>query len=1015
MKGKWTSKKLIKLYVPIMSVIAAIMIALFIATLVFAADDGKNSIISNFLFGIGGSELSQDTLTAGSELCEEIGRDGTVLLKNSGEKGNKALPLSDSESAKVNVFGWAAYDWMTSTFGSGFSNTELEKLKLFPALEKAGIEYNIELYNMYKDFYTGSIGTQWSKSDWNEYRGDVAVGSTKKFILHEPGASYYTDSVINAAKAFSSVALVVIGRTGGEAADLRLYQEKQIQSNGSSSTVRDDSRTYLQLSVEEEQMIDAAARACEKVIVVLNVSNTMELGFIDDERIDAALLSGLTGMNGVNGVIDILRGKDRDGNVVSPSGRTADTYAYDINSAPSSVNSGYGGALKYTGLATSGSYTKGYYDAYIDYHEGIYVGYRYYETAAEEEYINYDETVQYPFGYGLSYTDFEYSIDKLVINGEQTEIADSLALGGNDKIELFVNVKNVGDVAGREVVQLYYTAPYISGGIEKSHVVLGDFAKTEVIEPSETKQVKLEITAQSMASYDCYDRNTNSHTGYELDEGEYVLRLMKNSHVPAIMTDGGASTVKFKLDAKVNYDTDEKTGNPVVNRFTGNDTIDGYPIDGSLEIVPVTYLSRANFAGTFPKAKIVRGINKDAETLAKAQTPSAAQLEKTGYADITEEPLTANDQGFTLEDMADADGYDDEFWATLIGQITKTELFENIRNGFFNTVKMESIGKDSFVDLDGPLGLNTRVMSNTSCRFISYPGETLLAQTFDTTLAYRMGLSVGREARDSDSGIRGWYGPAANIHRNPYCGRNGEYYSEDALLSGRFAAEAVRGAKNNGLYCYVKHFAANDSETLREGLFTFMSEQTFREIYLKPYEITVKDGGGNALMTSMNRIGAVWAGASRALCTDILRGEWEFNGTLVTDWVDTGKGGYMPVYKGIWAGNDIWLNNPISQSLFDNKEYNNHAVFITLAQKVAHDTLWTLVDTQQVSAAYDPSNDRALGGGGSSGGSRAWVWIVVAAEAAFAVPIGVFAWLIVKRRKEERSQDEQVKTYGGST
>ena len=222
------------------------------------------------------------------------------------------------------------------------------------------------------------------------------------------------------------------------------------------------------------------------------------------------------------------------------------------------------------------------------------------------------------------------------------------------------------------------------------------------------------------------------------------------------MTDGGASTVKFKLDAKVNYDTDEKTGNPVVNRFTGNDTIDGYPIDGSLEIVPVTYLSRANFAGTFPKAKIVRGINKDAETLAKAQTPSAAQLEKTGYADITEEPLTANDQGFTLEDMADADGYDDEFWATLIGQITKTELFENIRNGFFNTVKMESIGKDSFVDLDGPLGLNTRVMSNTSCRFISYPGETLLAQTFDTTLAYRMGLSVGREARDSDSGIRGW-------------------------------------------------------------------------------------------------------------------------------------------------------------------------------------------------------------------------------------------------------------------
>ena len=971
----------------LMTVVAFLMVAIIVLSVIFA------DTISLFLYGAGSSSVNAQTLSDGEELCEDITLEGTVLLKNNG--GN-SLPLNKDEIKKVNVFGWAAYDWMTSTFGSGFSNTALEKVKLFPALEEAGIEYNTTLYNMYKDFYSASsIGSRnWGKDDWNEYRGDVDVGTTKKFILHEPGAEYYTDEVINEAKEFSSVALVVIGRTSGEAADLRFEQEKQIQVNGSNSTTIDNTRSYLELSAEEEEMIAAAKKACDKVIVILNTCNTMELGFLDDEGIDAALLVGLTGLTGVNAVIDLLRGADEDGNPVSPSGRTADTYAYDIMSAPSSVNSGYGGAVKYTGLATSNVYRKGYYDAYVDYHEGIYVGYRYYETAAVEGYIDYDETVQYPFGYGLSYTSFEWGVEAVLVNGRPQNLNAETTLGKNDKLEIYVNVTNTGSVPGKEVVQLYYTAPYTPGEIEKAAVVLGDFAKTEVIQPGETKQVKLEITTQSMASYDAYDANGNGHTGYELDGGEYYLRLMKNSHEAANMAEGENSLLTYQIpDMGYNYDTDETTGNTVENRFTGENTIDGYPIDGSKETVPVKYVSRADFEGTFPKEKIIRSRSEEAYAIASAQAPTTEQLAATGYGNVTM-PLTSNVKNFIIDDLMDAEGYDDAIFDILISQMSTAELFELIRDGYFKTDAIDSIDKPIFLDLDGPLGLNTRVTSNTTCEFISYPSETLLAQTFNTDLAYAMGLSVAKEAKESDLGIRGWYGPAANIHRNPYSGRNAEYYSEDPILSGKFCAETVRGAKNGGLYCYIKHFVANDSESLREGLFTFMTEQTFREIYLKPFEIAVKEGGANALMTSMNRIGAVWTGASRALCTDVLEGEWGFRGGLVTDWVDTGHADYMPAYKGIWAGNNTWLNNTDAQKMFNDSQYNNDPVFVTLAQESAHDVLWMIADTAQVNAEYDPAADNSLSSGGFTY-NRTWVIYVAIVEVILLI---AFIGLARKRR-----------------
>lgn len=987
--------------------LALIMVAVTVAASIFADS------ISLWLYGIGSLAPDQKTLSAGQSLGEDIVQDGTILLKNSeGDDGKMALPLSEEEISKVNVFGWAGYDWMTSTFGSGFSNTNLEKIKLFPALEEAGIEYNTTLFNMYQKFYS-EIVRQWGL-ELQEYRGDIDVGPTKKNILHEPGAAYYTDEIINQAKNFSDVALVVIGRTGGEGADLPNYQVKQVQSDGSRQTVTDYSRHYLELSVEEEEMIAAAKKACDKVIVIFNNSNIMECGFLEDDEIDAALYVGLTGLTGVRSVIDLLKGEkevtDENGNTeivqISPSGRTVDTYAYDITTSPSYVNAGYRGATKYQGLDPTNSYRKGYYDAYIDYHEGIYVGYRYYETAAEEGYIDYDTTVQYPFGYGLSYTNFEWSVVQMTL-GENKEVNyGNIQLGMNDHITMFVNVKNIGDHAGKDTVQLYYTAPYTEGEIEKSSVVLGSFAKTPLLQPGEEALIKLEMSVQSMSSYDYSDANNNGHSGYELDGGKYYLKLMNNSHELGNIADGS------RLDAVIEcsvpeegyqYTTDEETGNTVENRFTGEDTIDNADLDGSEETVPVTYMTRSDFEGTFPKEKILRERSAEAYAVAMADAPTQEQLERTGD-DNLEMPTFAADNGLIIDDLMQTEGFNDPMWDLVVEQITTPELFELVRDGFHKTEAIESIGKPQYLVLDGPAGLNTRVTSSQSCSFVAYPNEALIAQTWDIDLSYALGLSIGSEARDSGLGIRGWFGPAANIHRNPFCGRNGEYYSEDAYLSGMMAAYTIKGAKNMGLYSYLKHFAVNDSESLREGLYTFLTEQTLREVYLRPFEIAVKEGGANGMMTAMNRLGRVWSGASRALCTDILRNEWGFKGVLVTDWVDSGSG-YMPEYKGLWAGNDTWDNNPEADNLFNDAEYMNNAEFITFAQRAAKNMLWATIETEKARLEFDP--DAPIGNFAEGFTyNRTWIVYVVLVDLVLLAGAGVLVFFTVRDvRKKNKSID----------
>lgn len=907
----------------------------------------------------------------GRILCEDITDEGIVLLKNS----NNTLPLRRLK--KINVFGWAAFDWLTGGYGSGFSNTDLARLKLFPALEAAGIRYNKTLEKIYSDFYMKremSYG-----GPWDEYRGDVTISGNRKFILHEPGANFYTEEVMAEVRDFSDTALVVIGRSGGEGRDLRKYQEYQIQTNGSENAFTDETRHYLELSAYEEEMISVAKKCCDKVIVVLNTANAMELGFVDDDEIDACLLVGMTGLTGVNSLISVLKGD------VNPSGRTVDTYAYRLESSPSFATSGYdngkSGAKKYTEAEVLYG-EKGYYDAYVDYTDGIYVGYRYYETAAAEGVIDYEKTVQYPFGYGLSYTEFSWSVINVSpVTGSK--------LDKDGKITVTVNVKNTGKRAGKDVVQLYYTAPYIRGGIEKAHVVLGAFAKTPLLKPGKTATVTLSFAVRDMASYDCYDKNGNGNCGYELDAGEYTVRLMKNSHDAA---DCENSEIVYTLDETVLYQTDGVTGRAVKNRFTGADATDGVSIDGSAETETIEYMSRIDMAATFPTVSNARRArDPKAYAVAKEQEPTPQDGDM---------PLTGIAGNYTVNDAVGLD-YDSETWDGILKQVDVDEMCDLIEDGYFKTKKIDSIRKPEYTDLDGPGGLNTRIFGGEHCRYVLYPNEVLLAQTWNKELAYRMGLNVGEEARANS--IKGWYAPGANIHRSPFGGRNFEYFSEDALLSGVFAAEVVRGAKNKGLNCYIKHFAVNETETMREGLFTWLTEQTLREIYLKPYEIAVKQGGANALMGSMNRIGAVWSGASYALCTEVLRNEWGFRGTVMTDWVDVGKD-HMPVFKGLYAGTDLWLHDVGNASYvpFVKKMYGADPTFVRYARQATKNILYMNADTENTAARYDPDDDPVdIFGGRRKSGGIGIVWTIVI-ESVLAAGLSVCGVFLAKHVKEDK-------------
>lgn len=851
---------------------------------------------------------SEEAAKNNAELCVEIATDGMTLLKNQ----NNALPLLPDQNGecKVNVFGYAGddYGFVHQGAGSG-GGTDEGIVTLYEGLRQSGVRINEDLATAYNNDWN------YERQGWNDYK------------LPEADESWYTDARMQQAKQFSDTALIVFGRKGGETGDLPRYQ---LQMNNK----KDKSRLYQQLTALEEVMIDKVTANFDKVIVVFNTTNVMEAGFVDNDKIDAAIAMYAPGTKGSPALGKLLKGE------ATFSGRTVDTWAYDLTTAAAWANAGKDGShvVKAKGSDKVSIST---------YAEGIYEGYYWYETADKEGFWDsdfaknkwgisggYNEVVQFPFGYGLSYTDFSWEIEEISLPRQSL-------LKPTDKIEIKVFVKNIGEkYAGKDVVQLYLTAPYTSGGVEKTAVKLVAFAKTGLLQPGEGEVVTLEADVCDFASYDCYDVNNNGFMGYELEGGDYILSLRTNAHTVATLAEGSlqSAEITYKVqDEGYKLDKDPVTGNAVTNRFTNytnavsgatsareepslNTQLTAYSVDGKDTPYGYIEMSRKNFAETFPVYDSSFGAMSEefAESSYVACTP---RINDSDVAPKTDSPDTNHkllDFIYVVKDdngnpILGEDGkeqyalvdYDDPRWDELVSQLSVYAMAMLTAKGGFGTIDLEEIGKPRAVDKDGPSGFNANVtMGGELKACTNFPCETLIGSTWDWKISYKFGHGIGEEA--NALGVDGIYGPGANIHRNVLNGRNFEYYSEDPVLSGIMTAYTVYGCKEKGVYCWIKHFVLNENEEGRTSMYQFCSEQALREIYLKPYETAVKRGGANAIMTSYGRVGTVRASASYALNTAVLRGEWGFKGAVITDYYNGSV--THDADECIRAGNDLMLD-----------------------------------------------------------------------------------------------------------
>ncbi len=795
-------------------------------------------------------------------MAQELAAEGIVLLENR----DSALPLEGG--AKVNLFGYATVSPLYGGTGSGASDTSAN-VDLVQGLTNAGLVVNQELV----DFYQNSGVKRESQGGF--------TGSD--FTPAEVPAGKYGDALLANAKAFSDTAVVMFSRIGGEGGDLPMDMEAAGYSQAGGN------RSYLELTKDEEDLLELVkAQDFGKVIVLINSSHAMELGFLED-GVDAALWIGGPGSRGMDAVGQVLAG------TVNPSGRLPDTYAYDHTTAPAYWNAG---DFTYSNLDKRN---------YVEYVEGIYVGYRFYETRFIDnatgacDKATYEKTVQYPFGYGLSYTSFEQSIEDFSVD--------------KGTVTMKVKVSNTGDAAGKDVAQVYFTAPYTVGGIEKAHVVLAAFGKTGLLQPGESETLTLTFAVDDMASYD--EKGAGC---YVLEAGTYQIKLMSNAHEVI-------DSREYVVDETVTYGE----GNPrsgdltaAVNRF--EDVSNGQITQ---------YVSRADWEGTTPKAR---------EDGKAASDPTVATLTASPVydSDSNAPAITFASNGLTLEDMAGLD-YDDPKWEKLLEQLSVEDMTKMISNGGWSTPEVASVGKPATNDLDGPAGINSLV---SDLKGVAYPSEALIGASWNQELLERFGHAFGAEATANH--VVGLYAPAVNIHRTPYSGRNFEYYSEDALLSGKLGAAMVRGYASQGVYAYVKHFALNDQESNRLSISVWSNEQAMRELYLKAFEVVVKEGKTTAMMSSYSYLGDTWAGASRALLTEVLRDEWGFQGMVVTDSA-MGNTSWMDINLALRAGGDMMLC-----LMGVNLDSSTNTAQQEM-RRACHNILYTQANSAAVAAAADTS------------------------------------------------------------
>ena len=821
------------------------------------------------------------------EIGRQIEAEGAVLLENNG-----TLPLSDA--AKITILGQDSVDPVYGGGGAGSVDTSTA-IDLYTGIREAGYQTNDVVY----DFYTEGAGSTYRKTVPDAYGEGV-------FGVNEVPVSEYTDDVIASFADYNDAAIIVLGRSGGESSDLQ-------------STPLDNGYYYLELDENEKELIDLACRNFENVVVLLNTQNPMELGELEDTDVDAVLWIGALGETGAEAVGDLLCGN------ISPSGRLTDTYAYDSFSAPAMANFG-----SYT-IANSQVM---FGNSYMVYSEGIYVGYRYYETRYEDVVMgnedaanyNYAQTVQYPFGYGLSYTEFAYSDFNLTEDSDQY-IAE-------------VTVTNTGDVSGKHAIEIYMQSPYTDydreNKIEKSSVELVGYGKTDTLESGASETVSIEIPKEMMKVYDQYGEGT-----YIVDAGDYYFTVGADAHdaVNNILAAKGYTTADG-MDADGNADlTAMVTQAEQDNTTYAVSQATGYDIQNQFEDVDINtydpehvYLSRSDWTGTWPVTYADGSWTAPEDFVAALEIPTVEDTaESAPVTGATDEEVGS----LTTAMMMELD-YDDPMWDTLIRQMSVEELDTLIRVGGYATMGIDSIQLPSTQDKDGPAGISSTLVGGENGT--SYPPEIVLASTWNDELAEEFGRCIGEDSIALD--VTGWYAPSMNIHRSPYSGRNFEYYSEDSCLSGMMGAATVRGAQEKGVLVYIKHFALNDQETNRMGISIFANEQSVRDLYLKPFEITVREGDAHGAMVSMNRIGSRWTGAHYGLMTEALRNEWGFEGLAITDQASFEVFAYEDLRAGLAAGTDLWLNTDTELWKLSDTDMND--TIITHMQRAAKNIVFAI-------------------------------------------------------------------------
>ena len=821
-------------------------------------------------------ELQPATVTAARNLAKDIQRESVTMLQNS----DGTLPL---KSDKVNVFGWASTNPVYGGTGSGSMSADNPTTSLLDGISSAGLKTNKELSDFYTKYRADRPKVEMFAQDWT---------------LPEPTADKYTSKLMDDAKQFSDTAVVVIGRVGGEGADLpQDMKAKDITYHDNDKANPDfkQGQSFLELSKPESDMIAKVTSSFDKVVLVYNGANTFNLNFVGQyPQIKSVLWCPPPGQAGFTALGEVLKGK------VNPSGKTSDTFVRDLTKTPTYNNFG---SFTYTNMDDHKATFTGFTGktetstpTFVDYNEGIYVGYRFWETAAKEGLINYDQMVQYPFGYGLSYTTFSQKMGPI-------HHADG-------KISFDVTVTNTGAKAGRDTVQTYFDPPYIDGGIEKASANLISFKKTRILDPGKSQTIPVSFKDEDMASYDA-----DHAKAYVLDQGDYGISIRSDSHRP-IQSD------RVNIAQTVTYD---KSNPRSVDKVAATNRFDD--VKGT-----VTYLSRANHFANYQDA-VAAPKSTELPEEAKAHFYNNSNYDPKKFDNDSDKmPTTGAKNNVRLYQLRDKK-YDDPMWDKLLDQLNVKDMDSLIAMSGYGTQAVKGIGKIELTDADGPAALNNNF---TKVGSLGFPSSTSLACTWNPGLATRYGEMIGTMAHDMD--VSGWYAPAFNIHRSAFSGRNFEYFSEDPEINAVMGSNEVAAARSKGVYAFMKHFAMNDQETNRTNMLaTWANEQTIREIYLKPFQTAVVKGGAQAAMSSFNYIGTTYVAAYAPLMQDVLRGEWGFRGMVLTDYF--GVYGYQNADQLIRNGNDAML----ATTEVTNHVKDKSATSVKAMRQASHNILYTVV------------------------------------------------------------------------